>query len=61
MGQTNARMDRFKLHDLGKKSHLMLIDVFLSIALHGGRKFSKSPAKCCLLRLIELQPGECLF
>ena len=66
MGQTNARMDCFKLHDLKKKkSHLMLIDIFVSITctctLHGGGKFSINPAKHCLLRLIELHPGECLF
>ena len=61
MGQTNARMDWFKLHDLQKKSHLMLINIFLSIMLHGGGKFSKNPAKRCLVRLIELQSGEYLF
>ena len=61
MGQTNARVDWFKLHKKKKKSHLMLIDIFLSIMLHGGGKFSKNPAKRCLLRLFELKPGECLF
>ena len=43
----------------------MLVYIFLSIALHeavgGGGEFTINTAKCCLLRLIELQPGECLF
>ena len=39
----------------------MLIYIFLSIALPEGGKFVISTAKCCLFRLTELQPGECLF
>ena len=39
----------------------MFIYVFLSIALHECGKFIVNTAKCCLLKLIELQPGECLF
>ena len=40
---------------------LMLIYIFLSIALLEGGKFIISTAKCCLFRLTELQPVECLF
>ena len=40
---------------------LMLIYIFLSIALLEGGKFIMSTAKCCLFRLTELQPVECLF
>ena len=40
----------------------MLIYNFLSITLLKGGKFSINSAKRCLVfRLIELQPGECLF
>ena len=40
---------------------LMHIYIFLSIMLREGGKFTIDTAKCCLFRLIELQPGECLF
>ena len=39
---------------------LMLIYIFLSIMLHKGREFTINTAKRSF-RLIELQPGECLF
>ena len=64
MGQTDVWMDWFKLYDdLQKRStdDLMLIYIFLSIALLEGGKFIISTAKCCLFRLTELQPVECLF
>ena len=39
----------------------MFIYILLSIALHEGGKFFINTPKRCLLRLVELQPGECLF
>ena len=41
----------------------MFIWVLLSIALHGGGggNFIINTAKRCLLRLVKLQPGECVF
>ena len=39
----------------------MHLYIFLSIMIREGGKFTIDTTTCCLLRLIKLQPGECLF
>ena len=50
-----------KQNNIENSLFLVHIFIFLSITLRKGGKFTINTAKCCLFRIIELQPGECLF
>ena len=50
-----------KQNNIEDSLFLVHIYIFLSITLRKGGKFTINTAKCCLFRIIELQPGKCLF